>query len=315
MSKSTLKSTPKDVFSYLLAIITLYIGAISLLTIIFQTTNIMLPDPLEFYYSGALSLLRSAMAALIVGWPVFILISWMIGKDISANPLKIEIRVRKWLLYFTLFVASITIIIDLITLINSFLSGELTTRFVIKVFAVLLVATAVFGYYLWSLRRDLSEKTNVPKLCAWVSSILMIGSIVAGFYFVGSPAHQRNVRFDEERINDLQMVVNEAVYIWSEKNQLPATLSEMTDPISGFAASSDPETGEPYVYTVLSDLQFEVCATFATESVGTQGVVWVETIPRKVGSPLSMFQDIDWQHGIGTTCFIRTIDPDLYDIN
>ncbi|MDP2631404.1 MAG: DUF5671 domain-containing protein [Candidatus Uhrbacteria bacterium] len=314
MPKSTLKSTPKDVFSYLLAIITLYIGVISLLTIIFQTTNIMLPDPLDFYYSGALNLLRGAMAALIVGWPIFILISWTIGKDISANPQKIEIRVRKWLLYFTLFVASITIIIDLITLINSFLSGELSTRFIIKVVAVLLVTAAVFGYYLWSLRRDLSEKTNVPKLSAWISSALMILSITAGFYFVGSPGHQRNVRFDDQRLNDLQMIVNQAVYIWSEKDELPATLYDLSSPISGFVASVDPETGVPYTYTVLGDLEFEVCGTFATESVGIQGNIYVETMPR-IGGSLAKFQDIDWEHGIGETCFTRTIDPDLYDIN
>ena len=43
---------------------------------------------------------------------------------------------------------------DLIALLNGLLSGELTTRFILKTLCVGLIAGTVFGYYLWSIHRD-----------------------------------------------------------------------------------------------------------------------------------------------------------------
>ncbi|HRH32483.1 MAG TPA: DUF5671 domain-containing protein, partial [bacterium] len=134
--KTLPRSTARDVFSHLLAIATLYVGVISFTTLCFQYINVKFPDLLNLYYSGALDTIRQAMAALIVVWPVFILMSWLIQRDIKADPDKHNVGIRKWLLYLTLFVTSITIIVDLVTLINYFLNGEITTRFILKVLVV-----------------------------------------------------------------------------------------------------------------------------------------------------------------------------------
>jgi hypothetical protein len=65
--------------------------------------------------------------------------------------------IRKWLIYFTLFAAALIIIGDLVTLLNRFLEGELTVRFLLKVLAVFFVAGSVFYYYLWDLRKHKTE--------------------------------------------------------------------------------------------------------------------------------------------------------------
>jgi hypothetical protein len=39
-------------------------------------------------------------------------------------------------------------------LADSALGGEITTRFILKVLVAGAIATTVFGYYLWDLRRD-----------------------------------------------------------------------------------------------------------------------------------------------------------------
>jgi len=57
-----------------------------------------------------------------------------------------------------LFVASATIITDLITLLTRLLQGELTTRFVLKVIVVLIIAGLVFIYYLSDLRPEEKEE-------------------------------------------------------------------------------------------------------------------------------------------------------------
>jgi hypothetical protein len=62
--------------------------------------------------------------------------------------------VRRWLTYLTLFVAAVVLIVDLITLVDNVLGGEVTVRFVLKVLVAGLIAGTIFGYYLWDLRRD-----------------------------------------------------------------------------------------------------------------------------------------------------------------
>lgn len=155
------KTSPKDVFLHLLAIITLYTSAISFLVLIFQYVNVLFPDPVSpgGYYavSNYYSRIRWSLSSLIVVFPVYVLTNWFLNKNYSANPAKRNLWIRKWLIYFTLFAAALIIIGDLVTLINNLLGGELTVRFLLKVLAVLFVAGSVFGYYLWDIRRFKTE--------------------------------------------------------------------------------------------------------------------------------------------------------------
>ena len=155
------RTSPKDVFLHLLAIITLYTSAISFLVLIFQYVNVLFPDPLEFamgYHMrlGSYGAIRWSIASLIVVFPVYLITSWFLNKGYST-PSKRNLWIRKWLIYFTLFAAALIIIGDLVTLINRLLEGELTIRFILKVMAVLFVAGSVFGYYLWDIKRYKTE--------------------------------------------------------------------------------------------------------------------------------------------------------------
>jgi hypothetical protein len=62
--------------------------------------------------------------------------------------------VRKWLTYATLFIAASVLVADLSTLVFNLLGGELTMRFLLKVATVGIIAGAVFGYYLWDMRKE-----------------------------------------------------------------------------------------------------------------------------------------------------------------
>ena len=149
-----LKSSPKDVFLNLLVIFTLYSSATSFLVLLFQYINILVPDPLLSrwdifsYYSQA----RWAIAVLIVAFPIYVFVSYYLEKQYRKEAEKRALRVRKWLLYFTLFAAALIMIGDLIWLIYNFLEGELTLRFILKVFSFLFVAGTIFFYYLWDIR-------------------------------------------------------------------------------------------------------------------------------------------------------------------
>lgn len=301
------RSRAKDVFSHLLAIATLYVSVVSFVTLCFQYINVKFPDALEFYYTGALDSIRQSMASLIVVWPVFILLSWLINKDMRADAEKKEIGIRKWLLYLTLFITSITIIVDLVTLVNYFLNGEITTRFILKVAIVLVTAAALFGYYLWDLRRDTHAKSALPKAIAWIASVVALGTVILGFVFVGSPATQRKARFDSQRVNDLSMLQNEIVNAYTVKRVLPKSLTELNDALRGFAVPTDPVTSVAYEYAVKNVLSFQLCATFETPLEKPEAKSGFPVPTRAYGS-----LNETWSHGAGRVCFERTIDPANY---
>lgn len=149
------KTSPKDVFMHLLAIISLYVSAGSFVALIFQYVNIAFPDPLregDYYLRSAYSAIRWAIATLVVVFPVYAVTSWLLQKGYAQNPTLRNLRIRKWLIYFTLFAAALFIIGDLIALIYNFLQGELTARFFLKVLTVFFVAGSVFWYYFMDIR-------------------------------------------------------------------------------------------------------------------------------------------------------------------
>lgn len=153
------KTSPRDVFMHLLSIITLYISAGSFLALLFQYINVLWPDQLQGYYEArsAYSAIRWAIAALVVTYPVHLWIMWSLNKSYLAAPSKRNLRIRKWLIYFTLFAAGLILMGDAVALIYNLLSGELTIRFLLKVLSVFLVAGTVFGYYLRDVRRHKTE--------------------------------------------------------------------------------------------------------------------------------------------------------------
>lgn len=288
-------STAKDVFLYLLTTITLAISTVGMLALLFQYINIGFPDPLE-WYRDATDAARAAMAAVMVAWPTIIYLSGVINKELASKAEKKDMWVRKWLLYFTLFVASIAILIDLIVLIEGFLAGDLTTRIGLKVLSVLIVAIAVFWYYNWELKRDPKEKTKIPQWVGIGSSLFVVGWIIAGFFIIGTPAEQRAGRFDEERVFDLQDIQYAIDSHFEEYETLPESLDDISG--RGYFGANDPKTNEPYMYKKGEENTYELCAAFETTQAG-EGIN--NRIPSKE----------DWSHPEGYYCFERTAEKIL----
>ncbi len=297
------RSTPKDVFLHLLATILLYLSTYAIISLLFACINVLLPDPLSFYLSGHLNTIRLSTAMLIVAFPVYVFIMRLIGKDIAASPAKNDIAARKWLTYLTVFLAALLILIDVITLIYSFLNGELGVRFLLKVLVVLIVASAVFGFYLWDIRTSGADRRKTARMAAWGASTFVALSIAGSFAVAGSPWYQRSVRFDERRVSDLQSIQYQILNYWQQKDTLPPSLADLTDNISGFSAPVDPVTGAPYDYETTGPLSFSLCADFETESM----------LESPGGRPSSPFGE-HWNHDAGRVCFDRSIDPELHDV-
>lgn len=150
-----MKTEPKDVFLHLLAMVTLYISAISFVTLVFQIINYYIPDQLNSYYysnDGILSTMRWAIAGLIVMFPSYLATMRFLGKTYKEDPEKRTVGVRKWLVYLTLLIAALITLGDLVSLLYTFLEGELTLRFFLKVATIFFMAGSIFYYYFTDIR-------------------------------------------------------------------------------------------------------------------------------------------------------------------
>lgn len=305
-------STPKNFFLQAGIIVTLYASIISFLTFLFNFINKAFPVETTYYYSdGYSSGMRFAISTLIVMFPLFIFLSRHYRKLVVAEPALKESKLRKWLLYFTLFLAGITIAVDLIVLINSFLQGEdITTAFLLKVLSVFVVAAAVFGFYLKDIKGYWETHEKQAKYVAYTLVAVVLIAVVAGFLVIGSPAEQQKVNRDSIRTSDLQSIQWQVVQYYQQKGVLPQTLEQVNDPISNYTTPVDPETKEAYKYTKKADLTFTLCATFETKGteadMGT-GKEYSMTYPADISGS-------NWTHDVGETCFDRTIDPERYPV-
>lgn len=294
------KTSPKDVFMHLLSIVTLYASATSFLILAFQYINTKLPDVLQYYYGGELDMMRGAIAALIIVFPVYLFSMRVLRSEYSRDAEKREARIRKWLVYFTLFVAALIIIGDLVSLLYAFLQGDITVRFLLKTLAVFVTAGMVFSFYIW----DLKNKAVGAKPFAYVASAIVVVFLVLGFFAVGSPMSERVRKFDDRRVQDLQTIQSEIVYYWQNKGKLPENLSILNDPLRGFSVPKDPERGEQYSYKGMSAKGFRLCATFSLPSRENEE----KFASRGFGAQES------WMHEKGLTCFERTIDEDYFKL-
>lgn len=151
--KPTVKTTPKDFFLHLMVMVALYASTISFTTVMFQIINIWVPDALNDYGFGFESTLRTGLSFLLVFFPVLVFTSWMLQKTYKNEPARAHLWIRKWLVYFTLFVSAIIIMVTAVVLVNRLLDGEVTMRFLLKMLTVFFVTGSVFGYYLHDLKK------------------------------------------------------------------------------------------------------------------------------------------------------------------
>lgn len=146
----------RDAFMYLLVFSALYVSAYHLGSLLFDIINTAFPDPADPAQAAvyARSSMRWSVAALVVAFPLFMYVSWLVGRDIAADPNKRHSKIRRWLTYLTLFIAAFALVGDAITLVYNLLGGDMTTRFLLKVLVIAFIAGIVFWYYLSDLRRE-----------------------------------------------------------------------------------------------------------------------------------------------------------------
>lgn len=310
--KSAVKVTPRDFFLHLAALVTLYISAVSMLHLLFQIIDKFFPETeLSGYIDPYSSSLRFAIAALVIVFPLYFVLSRRIARDIAEVPAKQSLWVRRWSMFLTLFLTGAAVIGDLVALVYRFTGGEeMTARFLLKVLAVLIVAGGIFLTHYYRLKEDAGRQPVIARTAGWISAIAILLAVIGGFSVLGSPATQRALRLDLQRISDLsafQWQIQDYVY---RNGELPKTLKDLEDPMRGVTVPVDPRTKEQYGYEVVSvdaktkEALFKLCATFERDSqIQQAGGGFSITRPMMYYGGDQEF----WQHPAGRHCFERTV--------
>ena len=291
------KSNAKDFFLNLGAIVALGTIVTNLINLLFTVINKAYPAITSYNYYGSYSI-SWPVASLIIFFPIYILLMWLLEKSYAMEPDRRHVGIRKWLTYITLFLAGLSIAGDLVYVIYYFIDGqEMTMGFIMKALVVLVIALGVFFYYI----SDSMDKMNRMSRKVWtgVSVIIILISIAWGFSVLGSPRTQQLLKYDEQKVNDLMNVNNEVTNYYAQKGTLPSSLTDMSTQY--YTVVTDSQTGKPYEYEKTGNAAYNLCAEFNNASQDA-------TQPNIYARPIG-YQT--WTHPAGHYCFTQTINPNL----
>ena len=135
----------REAFLYLVLFASLYFLVWHLTAMLFLMVNTYVADPLNLdgprrYVFGTLHWYewdrRWHVSMLVVAAPVFVVAFLFASRQVDRNPSARHSVVRRWLGYFTMFLATCAITASLAHLLNSLLTGQGSLRFAIKCFVV-----------------------------------------------------------------------------------------------------------------------------------------------------------------------------------
>lgn len=148
-------------------------------------------------------------------------------------------------------------------------------------------------------------KITPYKAITVLASVVVVGVGLASLTLIGSPAKQRILRLDGQRVQDLQQIYyGVGSFAAQQDNTLPKTLDALVnDPGFSYYSQnmSDPETKQPYEYLVTGTSTYQLCATFSQPSEKTS-----ET-SSLIGYPYP--QGPAWDHPAGKHCYNLEYKP------
>jgi Domain of unknown function (DUF5671) len=254
----------------ILGVVAFYVGKLAFAWIEFKFDDQLARQN----WQGGASGLRWAIASLVVGYPIFLVLGARLSAARRNNPEQRTSRLRAWLTYITLIFAALTLIGDLMAVVYQFLSGEIGARFLSKAAAVGLIAGAI----LWNYSRE-SERRDARvdwfgRILAIFATIFTAILVIWAFTVVHSPQAARAKLADEERLRDLGVITRQIDCHRTYFGEMPQDLASMAARLEARGAQSpvargciadnltDPLTETPYRYSDLGDNRYQICMTF-----------------------------------------------------
>lgn len=150
----------REAFLHLLTFGALFTWVTALILLLITSIDFTLPDPAwrvsQARLDEILSNMRGQIATLIVAFPFFLFLWNYLLREVRRDAQTGRGAIRRWLAYLTLFVGTITLAGDVMTLIYLMLEGQMTIGFLLKA-GVLFAVTGCIVLYLSLTLRSESE--------------------------------------------------------------------------------------------------------------------------------------------------------------
>ncbi|MEI6352818.1 MAG: DUF5671 domain-containing protein [Candidatus Nomurabacteria bacterium] len=269
-------STGKDVLFHFGMFIMLTLSISTFLIMLFDTIDRIYPDLFGYNYygydSGMPSEQAMMIATLVIVFPLFLVFAFLISKELKKNPLKIDLPIRKAVIYTLLVSSVVSIIATLICTIYNWLLGSTTNSFLLKAVVIVLMSVILFFYFYYSLKRDYAKETYIPRIISLLSLVLVVSGIIWSVNVFGTPTEIRNQKLDSQKLQDINNIKSNIEYSVRQNKALPGSLQDMVN--VDRQSLMDKETGEYYVYnpgnlinnTSSSNFSYNICMTFHTSS-------------------------------------------------
>ena len=294
-------NTAKNFALQLGSLIALYASLSALLVVTFDVIDIIYPDAAAGYfeYDSAQSGIRFGIATLIVFFPTYLFLTRLVNQ-IRRKETGAYLALTKWVVYLSLLVGTLVLLGDFVTVILSYLNGEITVRFTLKALAVaVVISSAIYYYYMdakghWSLHEQASKVFGV---CATIVVALVLAF---GFTHSDSPAKVREMKIDSQQTTDL----NDMQYRIEDHYRLNNALPKDVQTVFIGAPAPHAVTGRTaYEYKIVDATTFELCATFSYPSQNTAlNAPQPAAVNGEMKNPYN-----NWDHGAGKTCFERKV--------
>ncbi len=293
-------NTPMHFALQLGSLISLYLSLSFLLVLLFGLINLKFPDATDGYYmiESASNSVRLGIAMVVVAFPTYLFLTRLINKIRRAGAHEQYLTLTKWLIYLSLVIAIGALLVDLVVVINTFLQGEITSRFIFKALAVLVVLGAAVHYYILDARGFWVKNESKSIMFGIGALLIAFVSIAYGLAYIESPASVREIKLDQTQIMDLQTIQYKIEEVLGSSKTLPVT---MNTAFGEFDAPTAPEGRTAYTY-VVTEAGFELCATFARDSVNTE-----QFSGPKFDTMAIISNGNDWQYKAGNYCFKRVV--------
>jgi len=256
----------------MLSLVALVFMSLATGMIIFQQINKGIVDVLDTF-SGRFNdgQLKFAISALIISAPIFYYLMYLINKSLIKGDLDKDSAVRRWLTYFILLVAAVVMIGWLIGTLNSFLNGELTTKFLLKAITAIGISAGIFSFFLYDIKRDKvkHEKDAVINIFFYASLAVVIIVFVSALFIVESPTETRNRIIDDQILMNFDQIDSAINTYYQENSRLPDSLAALSEEFSYIRTEdlADPVTKENFGYNTKGEKSYELCANFRTSNM------------------------------------------------
>ncbi|HEU4677728.1 MAG TPA: DUF5671 domain-containing protein [Candidatus Paceibacterota bacterium] len=296
-----MENTAKNFALQLGALITMYVSVVALIALLLSIITLLYPDVAQAPYerTAAASTVRYTIATLIVFFPAYVVLTRVVNTMRRAEA-GLYLGLTKWLIYLSLLIGGGVLLGDVVGVVNSFLNGELTIRFILKALAVLIVVGAAFTYYLADVRGYWRTREASSLRYGAAVSILVVLAIVYGFTKIEAPSEVREMNIDRQEVADLQRIEMQVENYHQVNDALPESL---TDAFGSLPVPSASAGRGAYAYELMTEDTYRLCADFTYPTSDAERSPY-EVVNPETGVTKTSYS---WDHGAGRWCFERSV--------